>query len=311
VQRLFVTAASTAQAQLIEVLEGDTEVLDTTNGNVVLDIRPLVLALGERFSFVENLGSRIPEDSAKITILESDNLGTAQDLTQALKVVADWIWVLAIVCWAIALWLVPGYRRFEVRAIGIGLIAAGLVLLLIRRLAGDYIVDNVVVTESVEPAVNEMWEILTDGLAAAAWAAVWVGVLAALGAWLTGAGRRAVAARRWLAPHLRQPEIAWGAFAILIVLVLWWLPAQELRTDVILLILSIIGFEVLRRQVAREVPAPVSVDVVGEIRERFASMRDSVGKPSRTEELERLAKLHADGALTDEEFAAAKADLLS
>jgi hypothetical protein len=311
VQRLFVTAASAAQAQLIEVLEGDTEVLDTTNGNVVLDIRPLVLALGERFSFVDNLGSRIPEDAAKVTILESDNLETAQNLTQALKVVADWIWVLAIACWAVALWLVPGYRRFEVRAIGIGLIAAGLILLLIRRLAGDYIVDNVVVTESVVPAVNEMWEILTDSLAAAAWAAVWVGVLAALGAWLTGVGRRAIAVRRWLAPHLRQPEIAWGAFAIVIVLVLWWLPAQELRTDVILLVLSIIGFEVLRRQVAREVPAPVAVDVVGEIRERFAGMRDSVGKPSRTEQLERLAKLHADGALTDDEFAAAKADLLS
>ena len=40
-------------------------------------------------------------------------------------------------------------------------------------------------------------------------------------------------------------------------------------------------------------------------------MRDSVSRsPSRTEELERLAKLHADGHLTDDEFAAAKASLL-
>src|SRR5687767_7697224 len=44
-QRVFVAAASTAQGQLIAVLEGDTRVVETSNGNVVLDIRPLVLEL--------------------------------------------------------------------------------------------------------------------------------------------------------------------------------------------------------------------------------------------------------------------------
>ena len=51
-QQLFVTASSAAQAQFIAVLEGDTDVVATTNGNVVLDIRPLVLKLGDRFQFV-------------------------------------------------------------------------------------------------------------------------------------------------------------------------------------------------------------------------------------------------------------------
>ena len=42
-------------------------------------------------------------------------------------------------------------------------------------------------------------------------------------------------------------------------------------------------------------------------------MRESFARPapSRTDELERLASLHAAGALTDEEFAAAKAELLA
>ena len=310
-QQLFVTASSAAQKQLIAVLDGDTRVVETTGGNVVLDIRPLVLKLGDRFQFVSNLAERVPQDSAQVTILKSDDLDTAQNITQWLKATANWIWVPALAAWAAALWLVRGRRRKEVRAIGIGLIIAGLLVLVIRYLAGNYFVDNIVVTESVRPAASEAWSILTDSLAASAWVAVWVGVLAAVGAWLTGEGGRATASRRWLAPHLRRPEVAYGGFAVLLVIALWLLPVQELRTSVILLVLSVLGFEVLRRQVAREAPAAAPVDVVGGVRERLAGRRDSGAKSSsRADELERLAKLHADGHLTDEEYAAAKASLL-
>jgi hypothetical protein len=311
VQQLFVTASSAAHAQLIAVLEDETEIVETTGGNVVLDIRPLVLELGDRFNFVDNLAARIPEDAATVTILESENLETAQNLTQALKAVANWIWVLAIAAWAVALWLVPGGRRREVRAIGVGLFIVGVLVLAIRAFAGSYIVENVVVTESVKPAASEAWEIITDSLAASGWVAIWVGILVAAGAWVTGPGKRALACRRWLAPHLRRPEIAYGGFALLLVVGLWLLPVQEVRTELLLIVLSIVGFEVLRHQVAREVPAPVEGDVLGDVRERVSSLWESRGKPSRTEELERLAKLHADGALSDEEFAAAKADLFS
>ena len=102
VQQLFVGLASTAQQELVKVLENKTEVLDTTNGNVVLDIRPLVIQLGERFQFISNLDQRIPQDAGQITHPASDQLSTAQNLTQWLKAVADWIWVLVIVCWAAA-----------------------------------------------------------------------------------------------------------------------------------------------------------------------------------------------------------------
>ena len=214
VQQLFVTAASAAQAQFIAVLEGDTKVVETSNGNVVLDIRPLVLELGDRFQFVANLADRIPQDSAQVTILQSDDLDMAQNITQWLKVVANWIWVLALLCWAAAIWLVAGRRRGEVRAIGIGLIVAGALVLVIRSVAGNYIVDNVVVTESVRPAASEAWRILTDSLAASAWVAVWVGALVTIGAWLTGTDDRATASRSWLAPYLRRPEVAYGGLAV-------------------------------------------------------------------------------------------------
>jgi hypothetical protein len=72
---------------------------------VVLDVRPLILDLGERFSIVTNLQSRIPQNAGKVTILESDQLKTAQDATRLLRFVANWIWVLALAAAAGAVWL--------------------------------------------------------------------------------------------------------------------------------------------------------------------------------------------------------------
>ena len=137
-QQLFVTAASAAQAQLIAVLDGDTDVVSTTNGNVVLDIRPLVLKLGDRFQFVTNLAER---DPAGLHPGDDPAVGRpehgAGPHPGAQGDAPNWIWVLALAAWAAALWLVPGRRRKEVRAIGVGLIVAGMLVLVIRSSRGE------------------------------------------------------------------------------------------------------------------------------------------------------------------------------
>lgn len=306
VQTLFVEASSLAQAQVKRVLEGETPRLETANGNVVLDLRPLVVQLGDRFGFLGNLDQSLPPDAAQITLLRADNLESAQSVTQGLKVVANWIWVPAIFCWAIALWLVPNRRRREVRAIGIGLIVAGIALLVIRRLAGSYLVENLSQSDSVRPAVTAFWNILSDGLAEAAWVVVVIGVIAALGAWITGGGTRARRLRHTVGPWLVRPALAWGVFSAVLLLVVWALPLHRFLTAAILVVLAAIGFEATRRQVAQEIaeegPAPgVSIP------KPSMPWRPAPAGPAGVEELERLAKLRADDLLTEEEYAAAKA----
>ena len=133
----------------------------TSNGNVVLDLRPLVLKLGDRFGFVSNLADKIPQDAAQVTILKSDDLETAQNVTHWLEQIANFIWIFAVAAWVGAIWLARGRRRQEVRSLGIGLVVVGVLVLLARWLAGKYFVDNLVVSDSVRPAASDAWHIIT------------------------------------------------------------------------------------------------------------------------------------------------------
>ena len=133
--------------------------------------------------------------------------------------------------------------------------SSALIVLVVRWLAGKYIVDQLVATDSMRPAVHNAWQIITQSLAAAGWVALVVGILVAIGAWLVGPGDRATALARALAPHLRRPEIAWSAFVVGMLLLIWLLPIQVFRTTV--------G---ARRRVCdrlRRLPAPAQGGVAG------------------------------------------------
>ncbi len=320
VQSTWVELTGFAHERLINVLEGDTRVISTAEGDVTLDLQPLVVNLADRFSFVGDAATRLPEGAGRITILESDDLETAQNVTQALKFVAQWIWVLALAAWATAIWLVRGRRRVEVRAIAIGLIVTGFLVIAVRALAGDYVVDTLVESESVKPAVAEAWDIITRLLAGSGWSLVIVGVVALAGVWLAGPGSRATGARRALAPSLRRPEVAFGTTAVLYLLLLLWQPTPQFGRwlwVVVFAVLAGIGVEVLRRQAVRDFPDAVAVEGFGDVWDsagdwlRGRRGKDAAPVTASAGELERLAALHAGGALSDEEFAAAKAALLA
>ncbi len=255
VQDLFVNASSLAQRQFVALLNDDKNLLRTTNGEVVLDLRPILTKLGDRFSIAAD---RIPPDAGRITILKSDQLKTGQRATRALRFVADWIWALALVAWIGAILLVPGRRRLEVRAMAIGILAAGLLILIVRGAAGRYFVNNIVASDTVRPSAKDAYAIITELLKGAGWTAVIVGAVALAGAWLTGPGSYAARARTYLAPHLRGA----GIYAVTIggfLLLVWWRPTPQFGywlNIVIFFVLLMVGTEVVRRQLAREHPAP-------------------------------------------------------
>ena len=321
IQALWIASASQAHDSLVKVLRDESTVVTVAGQSVVLDLRPLVVELGDQLGIGANLADRIPEDRAQIEILPADKLERAQDVTSLFEAVALWIWVVPLVLWAIAIWLARGRRRIEVRAIAIGIVVAGLLVLVLRSVAGGYVVDALATTSSTEDAATQAWDIVTNLLADGAWAAIAIGIVALVGVWLAGPTASGTASRRWLAPVLARPGLTYGILALLFLLFIWWEPFPQARRPLYLLVtglLLVLGVEVLRRFAAREFPEAASIPPRELIRPP-ARLRPGSAAPTpaptasaaELESLERLARLREQGVIDDEELAAAKARILS
>jgi hypothetical protein len=257
IQELWINAITESHRNLIRVLEDEAGPLQTRGGDVVLDLRPLVIELGDRIAIVGRIDQRLGSDAGLITIMEAENLETAQDLTQLLKVLGTWLWVAVVLLWAAAIWLARGRRLGILRMVAISSIVAGLIVLVVRRYVGSVVVDELAPTESVQVAAGDAWDILTSLLKDGGLTLLGLGVIILVGAWIAGPSQRATDSRRWLAPYVARAEIAFGAAAAFLLLLVWWGPtAQTQRWQLVIasaLVLAL-GVEVLRRQTAREFP---------------------------------------------------------
>ena len=312
VQALWVNTVTRAHRQLIRVLDDDVRGLSTEEGAVVLDLSPLIIQLGDRVAVIGEVSERFGPDAGRVEIMEAESLENAQDLTQLLKFLGTWLWILPLVLMAIALGIAPGRRLSILRMIAFGTILGGFLVLVVRRLAGSYVVEELVASETVRPAAQNAWDILTAQLRDGGLTLVGLGVILLFAVWAAGPSRSAVGSRRALAPYLARPEIAYGVAAGLFLLLLWWQPTvQTTRVQLMLAaaILLALGVELLRRQTAREVPEPQAADLMGSMRRSVGRRRGKGAEEERLAALERLARLREQGAISEEEFAAEKAAL--
>jgi NADH:ubiquinone oxidoreductase subunit 6 (subunit J) len=256
VQDLWERANRAAHEALLRVLEDETRAgISTAGGVVTLDLRTLLVSIGEELGFGERLDSRLPETAGQITILQSDQLEAAQTGVKVLKVLSWLIILVAIALFAGAVWLARR-RRETLRNVGAVLVLVGIVLLVIRRVVGNYIVDALSSGESVRDAIGSTWVIGTDLLAEVAWALIIYGLVILIGTVLAGPWRYSRSARGALAPNFRaRPEFGWAVLAGLYLLLILWGPVPALRNwlgVIILGALIALGFEAFRRVVLSE-----------------------------------------------------------
>ena len=251
IQERWEDANRTAHQALLRVIDGDVE-------SVELDVKALLEQIEEQAGVGGRAAGALPDDAARITILESDQLDGVQAVGKALRSLPVVLVLLSLGLFATALAVAPRWRRQAVRAYGAGFVAAGAAALVAGSLAGDAVVGALARTAATEPAVRDVWEISTTLLEEAAVATIGYGLVMIVGAWLAGRSAWATAVRRNLAPYLRDPALAYGAFAVLAaIVVLWWAPTAAMRnpvTAVVLLALLALGFEGLRRLTAAEFP---------------------------------------------------------
>ena len=256
VQTVWVAVTTRTQRQLVRLLDDDTTFIQTEGGAVVLDLRPIVIELGDQVAVIGKVAERMPESSGKIAIIEESQLATAQSITRILRAVADWLWLVALAVAALAIWLARGRRRLELRALAIGVLAVGLLMLAVRRFAGDYVVDQLVKDDAVKPAGHDAWSILTQTLADRAWAWIILGVVTLVGVWFVGETRRAADARRAARPVLenRVTTYAVAAGALLVLILVAPAVARGWLSALVLVVLVAVGIEVVRRVALRDAP---------------------------------------------------------
>ncbi len=213
-QELWVNSLSTTHEQLLRVLDDELTAISTEDGAIVLNLQPLVIQLGDRVAIFGRVAERLPADAGRIEIMEAQQLETAQDLTKLLETLGRFLWLVPLALAGLAIWLAGDRKRSIVRLLAIAAIVSGMLVLVVRSVAGGYIVESLVPAESVQPAASAAWEILTALLVDGGRTVVGIGVVLLAGVWLVGPSSRATAVRARLAPWLDRPEIAYGAAAV-------------------------------------------------------------------------------------------------
>lgn len=254
-QRLWREANRKAHEQLIAVLDGEENgILIADGGDVILDLRPLVRRLGDRVGLDPGLlGER-----GLVVLMSDDRVPAAQDAVKAIRTTSVLVLLGVIVLIVLAVWLAEGFRRTMLLALASGVIVIGGILLVVRRVVGDVVVDALT-DPSSRDAGNAVWLIGTSLLHDLALALLSYGVVLLVGAWLAGPSRWAVAIRRRLAPAMRD-HVWWvyGVVAVVFLAALAWGPAsgdRRLLGTLVLAALIVAGVEVLRRQIVREAAA--------------------------------------------------------
>jgi hypothetical protein len=337
VQNLWSQANRAAHETLLKIVDGGGSTVSTNGGQVTLDLGSLVAQIGSQLGVNGAIASKIPPNAGQLTVLKSSQISTVQKIARAIRHLPIVLTLLVLLLYGLAVYLAGPRRRQALRSVGFGFIVAGALVLIVRDIAGGYIVDTLTNAESVRPAAQAVWSIGTSLLVTVASSALAFGILIVIGAWLAGPTRPAMALRREASPYLREHRGgAYAAAGVVWLALIGLAPIAAFRKPLGILLFAVlfaIGTEILRRQALREFPE-TQVGGLGErMRERGRQLStaaagrrvatDQVGpgagaagagavspEDAELERLERLSALHKDGTLTDEEFEARKREIL-
>ena len=279
-QDLWEQANRSTHEQLLAVLENKKEAVETENGEVKLNLGSLLTNLAEQIGIGESLAEKLPPDAAQIEILKSDQLKTAQDVAVAIKGLAILLTILTLACFAGAIYLSRDGRWVTVLLSGVGLIAAGFAVVVVRHIAGGVVVDQLVTAESAKPAAEAAWSIGTSLMTSIAKTVIVVGLLFLAAGWLASPTGGARATRRLLAPTLRlHPAYVYAGLAIVVCIYFLSGPTQGLRTLLTTLIIAAMaafGIHELRKQTEEEFPDATYEGTFGGTRDKVVSaVKDS------------------------------------
>ena len=181
VARLWRLTSEATHRQLVALIENRSKLFRTPGGGaVVLDLRPIVASAARAIGVPRAATAALRGSVGEITVLRSRALETMQGAARGLRGLAIVLPALALVLLALAIGLSRGRRARALLAVGGVAVAAGLLALLVRSLAGTRVVDAVTSTAAVRPAASAAWSIATSLLVELSVSTICVGLFLAL-----------------------------------------------------------------------------------------------------------------------------------
>jgi hypothetical protein len=196
VAKLWVRVNTTAHQAVVQVLSGQGNgAISTSNGQITLNLGPFIAVVKQ--DLVDHgfaLASNIPPISPTVALFQAKDLGKAQAgyrLITTLKIVLP---ILALVLLAAGVWVARGRRRALIWA-ALGLAASMLVLaiglLIARSIYLNSVPPTVLPGDAAAAAFDAMVYFIRVGLRVV----LAVGLVVAIGAFITGPSRAAIQTR--------------------------------------------------------------------------------------------------------------------
>jgi hypothetical protein len=270
VEQLWEEANRRAHDRFLQVVEGDAPDEDVT-----ISLATIVQQLGDQLGL--DIADKLPPDTAELVVLPASDLSAAQDAVKLFKEIVLILAVLALLLFALAVYLADGWRRQALRNVGFAFIFIGLFILVARSIGGGFVTSSLASSESVEPAVNNAWTIGTSMLSEGAGAMILYGIAIVLGAWLAGPGGLATSARRAITPLLHDRTTAYASLLVVLLLLFWWSPTEGFRrmpNSLVIIALLVVGMEMLRKQALKDFPGETWEKAAERWRDRTSSLLD-------------------------------------
>ncbi|HZJ25909.1 MAG TPA: hypothetical protein VFF40_02675 [Acidimicrobiia bacterium] len=196
-QKIWNEANRIAHAQIEKALTGDGDVISTKNGMIVLDLSPIVDQIRD---FLSDQGVTFFDDVSaddldlRFELFDARALGQTQEIVNLLDTMTYVLPIVMAACFGVALWLSPNRRRSVIRG-GIGVAIAAAVVAVGVTVGRSFYLDSVSGPGLPRDALAATWDILVRYLRGGLRALIAVGLLVALGTWVTGPGRMPVRLR--------------------------------------------------------------------------------------------------------------------
>ena len=199
------TANRAAHAELVSVLTGENSGVLVTEGDTVsVKLATFVAAVKERLvARGFTIAERIPTVDTEIVIFQSADIGRAQRAFSLLNSLGTWLPVVAVGLLVIGVLTARGRRRAIIGAglgMALAMLAVAIALAVIRPIYLNAVPDTVLPADAAAAVFDTVVWYLRITLRAV----LALGLLVALGAFLTGPAPAAVTARRWSAATMAK-----------------------------------------------------------------------------------------------------------